>query len=775
MSSLAKVRKLASMPASEIVGRLRTSATLAAERVQHATVGLSRQEHLREALSASQATDDRWRESLLAARRRARPRFFLGTADRAAARNVFANRFESEAQKAEAWADRALRHQVHFFGSTYSFGARIPWHEDPESKRPWPKLLHQSLSVHVGDTGHGDVKYVWELNRHQFIADLGKAFFLTGRGEFAREARLLVTDWIEENPFAIGVNWASPLEPAYRALSWLWAYYFTIDDPAFDAASHARWVEGFYDAGRFLNRHLELYASPFNHLLGELTALYAIGTCFPEFRLARAWRQRAKQLLVERLPAQFYADGGTVEQATCYHHASLGFYLLAALLGRANDDEFPSNVWQAIERATAFSAALIQPDGTMPAIGDNDDARPVLLERRPLWDERAFLSVGAVLFGRGDLKRAAGRFHEDAWWLLGPEGAARFDAIEPTALSVSIALRESGYVVMRGDVSSNDYVCFDCGEQAGGLRTDAIASAAHGHADCLSVVAWLGGKPIIVDPGLFTYNADREWERYFRGTGAHSTVRVDGRDQSVHLEKMAWMEIPRATLEQFRVDGAEAVATGSHDGYLRRAPGVLHRRTVWLRPGGYVVIYDELAGEGQHEAELNFQLAPGEATLDGSVVTLDGAASLHVFASQRLTSSVSKGGASPGDGWIAPGLGVRVPAPRVRFVASFGAPGLSVLTIATDLVRAQCAPLPGEPLAAVITGDDFVDVVIGQTPNVTPLREGAALNAAARVGVLRLQNGLVAYSEDVNGLPVVFDERWVQDLTANFTSMEHRV
>ena len=62
--------------------------------------------------------------------------------------------------------------------------------------------------------------------------------------------------------------------------------------------------------------------------------------------------------------------------------------------------------------------------------------------------------------------------------------------------------------------------------------------------------------------------------------------------------------------------GAGSLVTGWHDGYKQgERGGVLHRRTVWLRPGGYVLIADELTGDGAHLAEWTYQFAPGAAAL----------------------------------------------------------------------------------------------------------------------------------------------------------------
>ena len=373
-------------------------------------------------------------------------------------------------------------------------GDEIDWQRDPLSGRAWPPVYHADVPVHGGDVGFGDVKYVWELSRQQFLIDLGKAWYFGRNSDDLRALVQLVRSWIAGNPYATGVNWSCALEPAFRVFSWLWAYYFSIDD--LDDDFHVEWLRAFHDHGRFIERHLELYSSPYNHLIAEAAALYMLGACFPEFRDAERWRMVGRRVLEGRLASQFYRDGGSVEQSTFYHHATVGFYLLAGLLARATGDDLSDDVWAAIERGLEFSMTLSQPDGNTPTIGGADDGKPIRMEHLPLWDFRPYLAIGAVLFKRPDFKHAAGRFHEDALWLLGPEGLARFDAIVPQPpRETATALASSGYYVMRSDWSEGaDYVCFDCGEQAAGMRTDGVPNSMHGHADCLSVVVWLEGR-----------------------------------------------------------------------------------------------------------------------------------------------------------------------------------------------------------------------------------------------------------------------------------------
>jgi hypothetical protein len=350
-------------------------------------------------------------------------------------------------------------------------------------------------------------------------------------------------------------------------------------------------------------------------------------------------------------------------------------------------------------------------------IGDTDDARPVRFEQRPMWDFRHFQAAGAVLFGRGDFKHGAGDWAEDAFWLLGPAAVDAFTAVRPEPPAERFTLlRASGYAVCRTSWSSDaDYLCFDCGEQAGGLRTDNIPNAAHGHADALSVIACLAGRPVLVDPGFFTYNGDRSWERFYRETAAHNTIRVDERDQAGHLEKMAWIHAARVTIDHWEARPDGAVVVASHDGYARSSQPVWHRRTVVMTEWGYLVIRDELIGSGPHKAEVVFQCAPGRAEVGEGVLTLDARFSLAWSSSTPLEPRLACGGEGPDAGWIAPGLSQRMPAPRLVLAGDWREPGLTVLSIVADHHRAEVRQ--GEDaLQFVVKGEGFQHVVRASPP-----------------------------------------------------------
>ena len=669
-----RLQKVKAMSLGEIASRASYAALVAVERRRLAVSWLRPEAGRAHRVKA-------WRDVIEARRTGNRPRFFAGLADRGQMPALFESRgpYARQAEKAQRAAEAACRHEFEFFGTRFSYGTEIDWHADPLTGRRWPVVFHRDVPQIAESIG--DIKYVWELNRHQFLIDLGKAYWLFGDSASASAAYALVRSWIAANPYGIGVNWSCALEPAFRVWSWLWAYEFCADDSALDIDTHALWLDSFHQHGAFLHRHLEYYSSPYNHLVGEAAALYALGVMFPEMPEARRWRGRGRRVLETRVRTEFHHDGGSVEQSTFYHHATLGFYILAALLGEANGEPFDPEVEASIERAIEFSMALMQPDGRVPSIGGADDGKCIRLEHLPFWDFRPFQAFGAVRLNRADFRFSAGEFFEDALWLLGPAGRDRFVAMESAPPSSASALRDSGYYVVRSRWSSDaDFLCFDCGEQAGGLRRDDTPSAAHGHADCLSIVLWLRGRAVLVDPGFYCYNGDPAWEVYFRRTGAHNTARVDGREQSRHHQKMAWSRVFAPRIEAWSTREGGAVG-GSHDGYARDGMDVIHCRAVWLHADGFCVICDQFTGSGSHELDINYQFAPGSARQEGDTALLFESAEVAWTGSTPLRPQVRCGESGPDGGWVAPSLGVKVAAPKLTLSATFTGPVATYLTV----------------------------------------------------------------------------------------------
>ena len=74
----------------------------------------------------------------------------------------------------------------------------------------------------------------------------------------------MIDQWIEDNPYQLGINWASALEVAIRALAWVQACGLFEGATSFDGRRRQKLLASLEDHRRYLSRHLSTYFSPYN-------------------------------------------------------------------------------------------------------------------------------------------------------------------------------------------------------------------------------------------------------------------------------------------------------------------------------------------------------------------------------------------------------------------------------------------------------------------------------------------------------------------------------
>jgi hypothetical protein len=446
-------------------------------------------------------------------------------------------------------ADQILQHRFPLLGVTIDTGPEIDWRRD---------YLH-GISTgteyfrrvpYLDFTRVGDHKVVWELNRHQHLP------LMVGRREYLDEAFRQLDSWMRQNPFLRGINWASALEVAFRALSW--ARFWQLAGAEMPQDLRGRFLTSLYHHGRYLELNLSVYFSPNTHLLGEAVALHALGVWLPDWPHAARWRETGDQLVREAMRRQIREDGSHFEQSLYYHVYALDFFRLHRSLA-ACDTAYDER----LRRMAEFLHAMMGPARVLPLIGDDDGGRL----SHPYGDRTRF---GRETLGSLDLPRESRLFADSGIAVM-------------TAGDVHIVIKAGGF-----------------GEGSGG----------HSHSDVLSLVVWVGDQEVLIDPGTYTYVADPTERDNFRGSAAHNTIRVDSRDQAIPAGPFRWHEKPSVRVEHWSTvrDCDTLEATCSYVGFVHR------RRIVFHKPGR-LVIADTVGGPpGDHTVEQFWHLgAVGEA------------------------------------------------------------------------------------------------------------------------------------------------------------------
>ena len=602
--------------------------------------------------------------------------FFFSADDRDQITLEHAKRFPTERSATMQSAANFLQHRLPIFGREFELGPQIAWRRDPLHGRDWPDLYWADIDIRDGRT-IGGVKWVWEINRHHHLVTLAKAYFLSGEERYAEEVCLQLMNWIRMNPPRHGVNWTSSLELAIRLINWTWSLAFIRQSDAL-TEERFRLIQGSIDeqAGH-ISRHLSTYSSANNHLMGEAAGLAIAGLSFPWLADAPRWRDTGLGLLRRELDLQIYPDGVSAEQSTGYLVFQLDLNLFAWRMAELNHLAVPDIWYQRFSAACEFMRHLMDSKGNVSAIGDGDDAWVVRLDDRPDVDKyRSLLATAAAIFKNPADKSGAQAWDEKSYWLLGSAGSRQFDSLPVKAIELCTRIfGAGGYTVLR---DRDRVAVFDCGP-LGYLTT-----AAHGHADALSLMLSVDGHPLLVDPGTYAYQEGYQWRDYFRSTAAHNTVVVDGLNQSEALGTFLWGRKANVRLVRQQSTDHVDLVTAQHDGYAAR--GILHRRTVALVKPDLMLVVDDLLGRGRHSFEQMWHFAPGmhvEIGPEGATVFLEGVVVARMRCRyEDLHGRSANSRPELARGWISPHYGRLVSAPVVRVAG----PGTAPVRLITEVL-----------------------------------------------------------------------------------------
>lgn len=383
-----------------------------------------------------------------------------------------------------------------------------------------------------------------------------------------------ITNWIDANPPGTPDAWdAYPI--SLRIVNLV---------KFFDAVPTAiaqRALRSCYDQARWLERNLERRVLA-NHYLKNAKALLFAGYFFsgPD---AERWRRMGCALFRAQTREQFLADGGHYERSPTYHALGLEDLLDVVNLLRPMSDSVAAGVRDVIipvaRRGLDFFDAIVMPGDHIPLFND------------------AAIGIGLVpaeLFAYADA-------------IIGYRRAARDDELGIASFDAS------GYYVVR---AGDERLIVDCGELGPSYQPG------HAHADLLSYELALAGRPVVVDTGVFDYEAGTT-RSYARSTRAHNTVTIDGRDQSemwgvFRIGRRAHPVAPRIALDATD----RAFFRGAHDGYANGDRPVMHVRTIRYDAGVWS-FEDVLEGTGRRRVESAIHLAADlRARVDGRTVVI---------------------------------------------------------------------------------------------------------------------------------------------------------
>ncbi len=312
-----------------------------------------------------------------------------------------------------------------------------------------------------------------------------------------------------------------------------------------------------YRQGQFLARNLEWHLDG-NHLFVNAKALLFFGLFF-EGKEAEGWFKTGLRILQRELDHQVLSDGGHYERSPAYHALLLIDLLELKNLELVYQLALDLPLDQKIREMKLWLDALTHPDGSLAHFND---------------------TVDGMVCSRDEIEAYLGRLNI----ALSPEsGDQLFNETQ-------FARAERGPAVLFVDY--------------GGPGPDHIPG--HAHAESLSFELSLGGKPLIRNCGISTYQRG-EQRLIERGTAAHNTLCYASQNSSEVWASFRVGARARGYLHQADLDQGEFLLNVSHDGYCRFERAAEHFRQFILERG-QLIILDEMGGG--LKKQLYFHFAP---------------------------------------------------------------------------------------------------------------------------------------------------------------------
>ena len=368
------------------------------------------------------------------------------------------------------------------------------------------------------------------------------------------------------------------------------------------------------------------FESTYNHGFNQAAALLSISTNFPHLQGSYEWDQTARERLAHMMEFTVDEDGVMMESTPYYHHYVLLLMGDVAIWSDKNSIPLPKIFHERFPKMLDYITDMARPDGSLPLIGSGIPSGGLSSGGYTHWES---------IHPRLEYIRSGGT--------SGNPGVD--DVMAPYIAHYPI----SGHTSMRSswsaDTSNISHVMID----AGPYRTS------HSQLDHFTLT-WYKDGPVIVDPGLFSYE-DGPMADYFRGSSAHNVVVVDGQDQP----------------KTYPIMGAEILQSGPSIGIQStiKIHGCDWMRAIAIVEETSLIIMDDLRCRRSHELIQTWHLDPRFTLNEGEVGVIFDSDSLQSGlveweTNSDVSHSIINGQMNPIQGWTIDAYESAIPAPVIE-------------------------------------------------------------------------------------------------------------
>lgn len=548
-----------------------------------------------------------------------------------------------------------VEEKFYIFGIPFEYTRTINWQEDIQSGKCFTSTFSKNLNIR--NTKNISAKIVWEINRLQFLTIIAIKYKQTKNRKYLNQYCEICENWIENNPYLLGVNWYSNIEVNLRLITWFLSWEI-LDineicktDDRFKLFVEEKLLPTIYLHCEYSYRNPSKFSSANNHFISEYAGLY-IASSFWKFKKSEKWKRYSKKGLEKEIIKQHSENGVNKEEAAEYIQFITDFFLLSFIVGKNTGDSFSYKFASKLHEIICYIDDFLDIRGNFPNYGDGDDGKAFILNTNSSNNFKSIVTSGAVLFNDSSLKKSD-YFDLKNQILLGTNGARTYRKLTKNKVlnNSSFYIPEGHFIFRKKDNTGKEVYChFDA------APLGYLSIAAHGHSDCLSFILSIDGNPIFVDSGTYTYHTDFEFRKYFTSTLAHNTVCLDSQNQSIQAGPTLWVKHFEAKVIKCKFNEDIELVKATHNGYERI--NKRHTRTLQFNKHEEVfIIEDQIDNYNKKECliELPFHIHPKceiEVIKNNKIKIISrGTRKVIIYLDSKLEVKIVEGQTEPILGW----------------------------------------------------------------------------------------------------------------------------
>ncbi len=416
-----------------------------------------------------------------------------------------------------------------------------------------------------------DNEYRYQITRFYWLSPLLAEYINTKTESYAAKYIDYMKDFIVDGEASASEYGAGSFprnfDTGIRSTSWVKAYHVLKDSLSMDVQANTDILKTFWKKGTYLNTPGG-FSPVGNHGMVETEGLYTLGLYFPEFTDSTTWLSTANSRFDYLVSTLIFKDGSYSESSDSYTTVTTAPMIAIKQLGMINNVPFEGAFDSNLNKLGKYLADIAFPNGYAVSFGDSQytDLKETIKQIGELTNDNALRYVGTS----------------------GLQGT------KPSYTSVLYPVSKSA--IMRSGWSANDRYLF----------TNVKQASPHRHPDDNAITYYAYGRPLLVDPGAYSYSNDpiSNWLRF--STESHNTIEINDTPQNM---SEGWFQ-----------DWTDNNKFNFVKGVTQNVPGFKHTRETLFMKDSFSIVSDFVqAPSGKHKYQQNWHFLPAaNPVLDSS-------------------------------------------------------------------------------------------------------------------------------------------------------------